>query len=150
METAMFTHILLPTAGSEQCRKAIDGALELARATGCRLTAYTCIEEFPNMAYSAGVGECPHAYYMETVQGYAKECIERIAERAREEGVQFDSDVSQFAEPYLGILDAAKRHACDVIFMASHGHRSLMGRLLIGNETRKVLTYADVPVVVYR
>eukprot|EP00812_Abedinium_dasypus_P015579 NODE_9213_length_350_cov_1.244068.p2 GENE.NODE_9213_length_350_cov_1.244068~~NODE_9213_length_350_cov_1.244068.p2 ORF type:complete len:88 (-),score=28.33 NODE_9213_length_350_cov_1.244068:85-348(-) len=87
---------------------------------------------------------------METVQGYAKECIERIAERAREEGVQFDSDVSQFAEPYLGILDAAKRHACDVIFMASHGHRSLMGRLLIGNETRKVLTYADVPVVVYR
>ncbi|MBX3765233.1 universal stress protein, partial [Burkholderia cepacia] len=45
---------------------------------------------------------------------------------------------------------AAKRHACDVIFMASHGHRSLMGRLLIGNETRKVLTYADVPVVVYR
>lgn len=72
METAMFTHILLPTDGSEQCRKAIDGALELARATGCRLTAYTCIEEFPNMAYSAGVGECPHAYYMETVQGYAK------------------------------------------------------------------------------
>ena len=85
----MFTHILLPTDGSEQCRKAIDGALELARATGCRLTAYTCIEEFPNMAYSAGVGECPHAYYMETVQGYAKECIERIAERAREEIVVF-------------------------------------------------------------
>jgi nucleotide-binding universal stress UspA family protein len=51
METAMFTHILLPTDGSEQCRKAIDGALELARATGCRLTAYTCIEEFPNLAY---------------------------------------------------------------------------------------------------
>ena len=80
MESAMFTHILLPTDGSEQCRKAIDGALKLARATGCRLTAYTCIEEFPNMAYSAGVGECPHAHYMEQVQGYAKDCIDRIAE----------------------------------------------------------------------
>jgi nucleotide-binding universal stress UspA family protein len=87
---------------------------------------------------------------MEQVQGHAKDCIERIAERANEEGVVFDSDVTQFAEPYLGILDAARRHACDVIFMASHGHRSLMGRLLIGNETRKVLTYASIPVVVYR
>lgn len=102
------------------------------------------------MAYSGGAGECPYSHYMEQVQGYAKDCIDRIAERAREEGVEFDSDVTQFAEPYLGILDAARRHACDVIFMASHGHRSLTGRLLIGNETRKVLTYAHIPVVVYR
>jgi nucleotide-binding universal stress UspA family protein len=150
MESAMFTHILLPTDGTDQCCKAIDGALKLARATGCKLTAYTCIEEFPSMAYSGGAGECPYAHYMEQVQGHAKDCIERIAERANEEGVVFDSDVTQFAEPYLGILDAARRHACDVIFMASHGHRSLMGRLLIGNETRTVLTYASIPVVVYR
>ncbi|AGH87162.1 MULTISPECIES: universal stress protein [Ralstonia solanacearum species complex] len=146
----MFTHILLPTDGSSQCTKAIDGALKLAHAAGCRLTAYTCIEDFPSMAYSGGAGECPYSHYMEQVQGYAKDCIDRIAERAREEGVEFDSDVTQFAEPYLGILDAARRHACDVIFMASHGHRSLTGRLLIGNETRKVLTYAHIPVVVYR
>ncbi|MCD9231640.1 universal stress protein [Ralstonia pseudosolanacearum] len=146
----MFTHILLPTDGSSQCTKAIDGALKLAHAAGCRLTAYTCIEDFPSMAYSGGAGECPYSHYMEQVQGYAKGCIDRIAERAREEGVEFDSDVTQFAEPYLGILDAARRHACDVIFMASHGHRSLTGRLLIGNETRKVLTYAHIPVVVYR
>ncbi|MGA3953663.1 universal stress protein [Ralstonia nicotianae] len=146
----MFTHILLPTDGSSQCTKAIDGALKLAHAAGCRLTAYTCIEDFPSMAYSGGAGECPYSHYMEQVQGYAKDCIDRIAERAREEGVEFDSDVTQFAEPYLGILDAARRHACDVIFMASHGHRNLTGRLLIGNETRKVLTYAHIPVVVYR
>ncbi|MET2524539.1 universal stress protein [Ralstonia pseudosolanacearum] len=146
----MFTHILLPTDGSSQCTKAIDGALKLAHAAGCRLTAYTCIEDFPSMAYSGGAGECPYSHYMEQVQGYAKDCIDRIAERARKEGVEFDSDVTQFAEPYLGILDAARRHACDVIFMASHGHRSLTGRLLIGNETRKVLTYAHIPVVVYR
>lgn len=58
--------------------------------------------------------------------------------------------MSRFAEPYLGILSAVKRHACDVIFVASHGHCDLMGRLLIGDEVRKVLIYADVLVVIYR
>jgi nucleotide-binding universal stress UspA family protein len=51
--------------------------------------------------------------------------------------------------PYLGIIEAAERGACDVIFMASHGRRGL-GSLLIGSETQRVLTHTKIPVLVYR
>ena len=68
---------------------------------------------------------------------------------ARADGISFDADMSTFAVPYLGIIDAAERHGCDVIFMASHGRRGLSG-LLLGSETQKVLTHTDIPVIVYR
>ena len=57
--------------------------------------------------------------------------------------------MSCFAVPYMGIIDAAERHGCDVIFMASPGRRGLAG-LLLGSETQKVLTHTEIPVIVYR
>ena len=50
---------------------------------------------------------------------------------------------------YEGIVDAAKKRKCDVIFMASHGRRGL-SRLMMGSVTHKVLTHSKIPVVVYR
>jgi len=35
----MFRHILVPTDGSELSQKAIDGAIDLARAVGAQVTA---------------------------------------------------------------------------------------------------------------
>ena len=51
--------------------------------------------------------------------------------------------------PYIGIIEAAEKGGCDVIFMASHGRRGL-GSLLIGSETQRVLTHTKIPVIVYR
>jgi nucleotide-binding universal stress UspA family protein len=51
--------------------------------------------------------------------------------------------------PYKGIIDAAKKHKCDVIFMASHGRRGVSG-LLMGSVTQKVLTHCKIPVLVFR
>ncbi len=50
---------------------------------------------------------------------------------------------------YEGIIDAATKHGCDVIFMASHGGRGLES-LLVGSETQRVLTHCRIPVLVYR
>ena len=41
--------------------------------------------------------------------------------------------------PYEGIIAAAKKQKCDVIFMASHGRRGL-SKLLMGSVTQEVLT----------
>ena len=51
--------------------------------------------------------------------------------------------------PYDGIIKAAKKNRCDLIFMASHGRGGLSG-LLLGSETHKVLTHSKIPVTVYR
>ena len=49
----MFQHILIPTDGSELSRKAVAGALDFAKTLGARLTAYTCLEEYPRRSRSA-------------------------------------------------------------------------------------------------
>lgn len=54
-----------------------------------------------------------------------------------------------FKHDLPGILDAARRRKCDVIFMASHGRRGFKGRLL-GSVTQQVLTHSKIPVLVYR
>ena len=51
--------------------------------------------------------------------------------------------------PYEAIIEAARRHGCDLIFMSSHGRRGLAS-LLLGSETQKVLTHCRIPVLVYR
>jgi nucleotide-binding universal stress UspA family protein len=52
-------------------------------------------------------------------------------------------------DPYVAILDAARREGCDLIVMGSHGRRGLTARLL-GSEMVKVLTHSEIPVLVYR
>ena len=63
--------------------------------------------------------------------------------------VACDSDTAVNEVPYEAIIDAADRHGCDLIFMASHGRRGMAG-LLLGSETQKVLTHSKTPVLVYR
>jgi nucleotide-binding universal stress UspA family protein len=51
--------------------------------------------------------------------------------------------------PHLGIIAAAKKKRCDVIFMASNSRRGI-ARLVMGSVTQKVLTHTRIPVLVYR
>src|SRR5262245_23424151 len=48
-----------------------------------------------------------------------------------------------------GIIAAARKHKCDVIFMASHG-RGGLASLVLGSVTQKVLARSKIPVLVYR
>jgi nucleotide-binding universal stress UspA family protein len=57
--------------------------------------------------------------------------------------------VTKAITPYEGIIDAANKRKCDVIFMASHGRRGL-SKLVMGSVTQKVLSHSKIPVVVYR
>jgi nucleotide-binding universal stress UspA family protein len=53
------------------------------------------------------------------------------------------------ATPAHGIVDAARKKRCDVIFMASHG-RGEFAALVLGSVTQKVLARSKVPVLVFR
>jgi nucleotide-binding universal stress UspA family protein len=64
-------------------------------------------------------------------------------------GVLAATDTLVNEVPYEAIIDAAERHGCDLIFMASHGRKGIAG-LLLGSETQKVLTHGTTPVLVYR
>ena len=145
----MFKHILVPTDGSDLSRKAIDGAIDLAQAVGARVTAYACLPQYPYSPFSDVVIE-PPGDFLERSEREARVHLQEVEQAARRVGVVvYDSRTSVHPSPYLGIIEAAEKGGCDVIFMASHGRRGL-GSLLIGSETQRVLTHTKIPVIVYR
>lgn len=148
----MFRHILLPTDGSEFSAKATQTAVGLAKRLGARLTAYHVIppyiEPVPDMSLGY-VHMISPKEYEKAAREEAGEIIAKAAAAARESGVEFNSLVEIAATPWEAIVEAAAGNRCDLIAMASHGRKGLAG-LLLGSETRKVLTHATMPVLVCR
>ena len=146
----MFKHILISTDGSPISNKAAKAGIALARALGSKVTAYCAPEELPLM-YADG-----YAFDQNTIDGMdaharkvAQKRVDAIGKLAKALGVPFSSLVTSALTAYEGIINAAQKRKCDVIFMASHGRRGF-SKLIMGSVTQKVLTHSRIPVVVYR
>jgi len=147
----MFKHILIPTDGSRLAAKAIKAGVEMAKEMGARVTGYCAQEPVPTHLYGEGyvVDKEMAAEFERRAREHAETCVEEIAAAAKAGGVPFTALVTKSNVPSRGIIEAAQRRKCDVIFMASHGHRGLAG-LLLGSVTQEVLTHTDIPVLVFR
>ena len=146
----MFKHILISTDGSSLGNKAAKAGIELAGALGAKVTAYYALERL-QLIFDEG-------YMMDrkTIDGLEESAraagqkrVDAIGKMAKAARVPFTSVVSQASTPHEGIIEAAKKRKCDVIFMASHGRRGL-SKLMVGSVTQKVLAHSKIPVVVYR
>ena len=147
----MFKHILVPTDGSELSINAITHAVSFAREAGARITFFCAIQPTPKMYY--GMGSIFDAHmpvtFRETMQNTTQDILDAAEKLALEAGVECSKAMLVSEEPYEAIIEAAKQHGCDLIFMASHGRRGITG-LLLGSETQKVLTHSTIPVLVHR
>ena len=147
----MFKHVLLPTDGSKVSRKAIRAGIRLAKELGAKVTAYYAVEAMP--AYSYGDGYLLNATLMKEFDRRAREQGEKVlaevVKAAKAADVRCETLITKPATAYQGIIAAAKRQRCDVIFMASHG-RGDLATLLLGSVTQKVLAHTRTPVLVYR
>ena len=147
----MFKHILISTDGSPVSNKAAKAGIALARALGAKVTAYYAIEQLQPIYADEG-----YMIDQKTIDGFEEQAreagqkrVDAIGRMAKAAGVPFTSVVTKAYAPYEGIIDAAKKRKCDVIFMASHGRRGI-SKLVMGSVTQKVLTHSRIPVVVYR
>ena len=147
----MYKHILIPTDGSELSDKAIDAGIEFARETHARVTGFTAVPEYeiPSEAEMMARRGISLEEHERRARQQAESALQKIADRAREAGVDYDADYALSDEPYDAIIRAAQKHDCDLIFMASHGRRGL-SKLLHGSETEGVLTHSKIPTLVYR
>jgi nucleotide-binding universal stress UspA family protein len=146
----VFEHVLIATDGSPLSNKAARAGIALAKAVGARVTAYHAIDELQPLYLE---GYAMAQAMMNDLDARAKAVGEKrvaaIGKIAKAAGVRFNALVRTANTAYEGIIDAAKRQRCDVIFMASHGRRGL-SRLMMGSVTQKVLTHSKIPVLVYR
>jgi len=147
----MYKHILIPTDGSPTADKAVKEGLEFACETGARVTLFTAVPEYeaPNEATLMSRQAISMYEHDRRSAKRAEEIFAPAARRARDAGVDYDTDFVQSNRPSEAIVAAAKSHGCDAIFMASHG-RTGLARMWHGSETEEVLTHSAIPTLVYR
>ncbi|MQY50969.1 universal stress protein [Rhodocyclus tenuis] len=147
----MFKNILVPTDGSLLSQENSRRAVTFAKETGARITAFFAKPGYPVTYYGEGALIDPTSpeKFAELAEQQSHENLAFIAQLAQENGVPCDTVSLTSDVPWEAIIEAATRHHCDLIFMASHGRRGISG-LLLGSETNKVLTHSKIPVLVYR
>lgn len=147
----MFKHILIPTDGSPVSLKAAKAGVRLAAALGARITAYHAIEVWQPQLYGEGYGFDADTF--ERFERAARDAGERqvgaVAKLAKAARVPHAAVAAKAETPYGGIVDAARKGKCDLIYIASHGRRGLSA-LVMGSVTQKVLAQAAIPVLVHR
>jgi len=74
--------------------------------------------------------------------------LEVMANQFREQGIAATTQLAM-GEPPKEILKAAEKEKCDLIAMASHGHR-LIGDLIFGSTIHEVRHNTSIPVLLVR
>lgn len=147
----MFKHILVPTDGSALSESAVSRAVTFARESGARITFFYAQPDFPMPIYGEGalIDPTTPEQFAKSAAAEAQSILAKAKAIADADGVVAATDTVVNEVPYQAVIDAADRHGCDLIFMASHGRRGIAG-FLLGSETQKVLTHSKTPVLVYR
>lgn len=148
----MFKKVLIPTDGSELASQAANAGITFARSINAEVVALHVSQPF---AATIGFDGMAAAYaitdeaYEKAAQEQATKYLQAVLDRAETAGVKaIPVAVSNF-NVADGIVQAATEEGADLIFIGSHG-RSGLSRLLLGSVAAKVLSLADVPVLVYR
>lgn len=146
----MFKHILIPTDGSEQSQRAVRTGVELAKLHQARVTGIHVIPDYHLLiAYEGAFDPITEERIEEEARARAENYLAFVRKAADEAGVPCDTVCETSDHPYDAILKTADSKNCDLILMTSHGRKGLAA-VLLGSETRKVLTHARVPVLVVR
>ncbi|HEV7867101.1 MAG TPA: universal stress protein [Chthoniobacteraceae bacterium] len=146
----MFQNILIPTDGSDQSQRAIRTGVELAKLHGGRVTGIHVIPDYHLLiAYEGAFDPVTEERIEEEAKARADAYLGFLRSAASEAGVPCATVCETSDHPYDAILRTADSNHCDLILMTSHGRKGLAA-VLLGSETRKVLTHAKVPVLVVR
>ena len=149
----MYKHILVPTDGSALAARGIKEAIRLARALGAKVTGVYVTAPFVKPSYGEGGGHWAtgfsRARYRQISEEVANKALRGVETAARAAGVPCRTRIVEDAEPWRGIVKAARAARCQAIVMSSHG-RGALGGLILGSETSRVLAHSRLPVLVAR
>ena len=146
----MFKNILIPTDGSEPSQRAVRTAVELAKLHQARLVGIHVIPDYHLLiAYEGAFDPVTEERIEEEAKTRAETYLAFIRSTAQEAGIPCETVCDTSDHPYDAILKTASARKCDLIVMTSHGRKGLAA-MLLGSETRKVLTHGRIPVLVVR
>ncbi len=148
MTAKLYSHILLPTDGSDLANKAVLHGIEIAKAMGAHVTALAVrplLQDFIAEGVAIHVTDEDRQKFAENTDKH----LDLARNAATDHGVELRARQVEGSDPWKAIVDTAQELGVDLIVMASHGRRGISA-LLLGSETQKVLTHSKIPVLVYR
>ena len=145
----MFKNILIPTDGSERATTAVKHGVDFAKEIGAKVTGLTVTEPFHVWSLKPSQLEYTPAEYKKLSKTHAEKVLGSVLAAAGSADVSCETVHVEHEHPYQAIIDTAASKGCDLILMASHGHRGVAA-VVLGSETVKVLTHSKIPVLVYR
>ncbi len=142
----MIKTILIATDGSTAAENAGSFAIDLADQLKCDV--YT-IFVADAIEYLAGMTLAEmylpmHNELMEQLMAEGEAALKKIEDMAKQKGVGFKSEVIKGNDPVKEIIDAAKKEGVDLIVVGSHGKKTAMLDLALGEIPPKLLA-SDAP-----
>lgn len=138
----MYQHILVPLDNSSADATILDHVRSLAKMTGGRITLLHVADGF--VARNQEAFDLADSPEIVADRDYLKE---RQTELARE-GFVVDTELAR-GDPAEHILRVASERGCDLIAMATHGHR-LLADVVLGTVATTVRHRTDTPVLMVR
>ena len=139
-------HILVPLDGSKLAEDALGPALDVARATGARITLAHVVATVTMLGPRSLT---PALRKLRSEHESAEAYLESAAAPLQEEGLDVDTRVVEGKTPAQALSELADAIGADMIAMATHGYGGFR-RILLGSVTDKLLRLSSLPVLITR
>ena len=138
----MYQHILIPLENSATDQVILGHIKSLVRLTGAKLLLLHVADGW--VARNFNQFKLAESEEMKTDREY----LDNIAHQLRDDGFSVQTMLA-LGDPPEEILKVAESEHCDLIAMASHGHR-LFGDLFHGSTLTEVRHRTSIPILVIR
>jgi manganese transport protein len=138
----MYQHILIPLENSATDQVILGHIKSMVRLTGANLLLLHVADGW--VARNFNQLKLAESEEMKTDREY----LENVARQLRDDGFSVQTMLA-LGDPPEEILKVAESEHCDLIAMASHGHR-LFGDLFHGSTLTEVRHRTSIPILVIR
>ncbi|WP_338598602.1 universal stress protein [Sulfolobus tengchongensis] len=142
----VFKHIILAYDGSENAKRALNVAVDLAKRYEAKLTIVEVIDT--SVLVGMGLGPVP-SEVINQMYDKAKRDVEEAKEKATSSGVKEVEAVNIEGDPASALLDYAGKVGADLIVTGSRG-LSTVKRLFLGSVSSRLVHEAKIPVLVVK
>jgi nucleotide-binding universal stress UspA family protein len=148
----MYKRILVAIDSSTTAQRALDEAIQLARACGSSLCIATALDERPLAQHALGIGTFIDAEKVEAeMRSVGDRLLDMAITRAAQAGISaerqlLESEQKRTAEQ---IAEGARQWGADLIVVGTHGRRGF-DRILVGSVAENLLRLAGTSVLMVR
>jgi hypothetical protein len=109
----MFTHILIPTDGSQRSEAAIHEGIKFAKDAHAKVTGFHVVPQFHVFTYKTELLEETRGHFAKESRAHPEQYLGVIEKAAKEAGVACDTAYLTHDHPYEAIIETAEKNGCD-------------------------------------